>query len=306
MNRVEYLRFQRPYERVLRQLLLELEFFVEDLAGVNIHSITHRLKTFESALEKSRRLNLPLAEMQDIAGIRIVVATVEEIDVVVQFFARKEFSKDLTIKLNEVIEKKNGYRARHLVLECRGHHSRSVYPTNVEVQIMTILQHTFNYISRSWAYKTERAFSDEWRVEFQQVSHDLAEIDQRIAQLQKQVVVSSVSASNDEPLTPFSYQQIILDLFGESETVDNAVDIVRMLVDLGCDTNGKLRGFFNNPDVLELREQFLKLESERGKAIAKLFVMDKAIHRFFLMFGTRLEATKEMLQNLAMSTQNEG
>jgi hypothetical protein len=54
MNRAEYLRFRRPYERVLRQLLLELEFFVEDLVGVNIHSITHRLKSFDSALDISK------------------------------------------------------------------------------------------------------------------------------------------------------------------------------------------------------------------------------------------------------------
>ena len=121
MNRAEYLRFRRPYERVLRQVLLELEFFVEDLVGVNIHSISHRLKSFDSALEKSRRLSLPIAEMQDIAGIRVVVATLEEVDIVTRFFSRKVDSKDLTIKLDKVIEKKEGYRARHLVLKFAGH-----------------------------------------------------------------------------------------------------------------------------------------------------------------------------------------
>lgn len=303
MNRAEYLRFRRPYERVLRQLLLELEFFKEDLVGVNIHSITHRLKSFDSALEKSRRLSLPIAKMQDIAGIRVVVATLEEVDIVTRFFSRKVDSKDLTIKEDKVIEKKEGYRARHLVLEFAGHYSRSVYPTLVEVQILTLLQHTFNYISRAWAYKTERTFSNEWRTEFQQLSHDLAEIDKRIAQLQNQVVTSSVSGGDDEPLTPFSYQKMVADIFGESETVDDAVDWVRMLVDLGCDTNRKLRNFFSNPAVLNLREQFLTLESDTGRAFAHK-VANMTIHNFFLMFGVHLKASEELLQKLAASDQN--
>jgi len=303
MNRAEYLRFRRPYERVVRQLLLELEFFVEDLVGVNIHSITHRLKSFDSALEKSRRLSLPIAEMQDIAGIRVVVATLEEVDIVTRFFSRKVDSKDLTIKLDKVIEKKEGYRARHLVLKFAGHYSRSVYPTLVEVQILTLLQHTFNYISRTWAYKTERTFSNEWRTEFQQLSHDLAEIDKRIAQLQNQVVTSSVSGGDDEPLTPFSYQKMVADIFGESETVDDAVDWVRMLVDLGCDTNRKLRNFFSNPAVLNLREQFLTLESDTGRAFAHK-VANMTIHNFFLMFGVNLKASEELLQKLDESNQN--
>src|SRR5262245_59610721 len=120
MNRAEYLKFRRPYDRVLRQLLLEFEFFKEDAIGVNIHSIQHRLKTYESAVEKSSRLKIPIVEMQDIAGIRIVVATTDEVDVVARFFSRKADSNDLTIQSDKQINKQDGYRARHLVLEFSG------------------------------------------------------------------------------------------------------------------------------------------------------------------------------------------
>jgi ppGpp synthetase/RelA/SpoT-type nucleotidyltranferase len=269
MNKVEYLKFQRPYQRVLRQILLDLEFFIEDLVGVNIHSITHRLKSFDSALKKSQSLNIPVSEIQDIAGIRVVVATINEVDVIVRFFSRKQDSKDLIVKSDQVIAKKNGYRARHLILEFNGHYSRSVYETHVEIQILTLLQHTFNYISRSWVYKTERSLPDEWHAKFKDLAIDLASIDEQIANLQENVVIASASIGDNEPLTPHSYQRIIGDIFDEIEILDNAVDSVLMLIDLGCDTNGKLRRFFGNPAVLDLRERFLKLDSQGASQSCK-------------------------------------
>ena len=98
---------------------------------------------------------------------------------------------------------------------------------------------------------------------------------------------------------------MVADIFGESETVDDAVDWVRWLVDLGCDTNKKLRNFFSNPAVLNLREQFLKLESDTGRAFAHK-VANMTIHNFFLMFGVNLKASEELLQKLAASDQDLG
>jgi len=306
VNRAEYLKFRRPYDRVLRQLLLELEFFIENAVGVNIHSFQHRLKTYDSAVEKSSRLSLPIAKMQDIAGIRIVVATADEVDVVARLFTRKADSNDLTVQSDERIDKKDGYRGRHLVLEFGGSYtSGSVYPALVEVQLLTLLQHTYNYISRAWVYKSERSFSEEWRAEFVQLSRDIAVLDERIAKLQKQVVDSSVLGSDDEPLTPFSYQRIVVDFFGEHETIENAVDSVRMLIDLECETNGKLRSFFGNSAILDLRERLLNMQSKSGRAVAEI-IAGMELHRFFLMFGVRLQAAEEFLQSLEGGSKEAG
>ena len=298
MNRIEFLRFRRSYERVLRQVLLELEFFIEDFTGLNVYAVTHRLKTFESALEKSKKLKLKIDEMQDIAGIRIVVATSDEVEVIARFFSRKADSKDLTIKSDKVIAKKNGYRARHLILEFSGHYSRSMYPAFVEIQILTLLQSTFNYISRSWIYKADLELTKEWHSDFQKISSDLAEIDQRIAQLQKQVVESSVLSAPNDPLTPFSYQQIVTKIFGEAIQIKDAVDCVRMLVDVGYDTNGKLQNFFGRDDILNMREQIIMMDAEIEPAYAKL-VTRMPINSFYLMFGLRFDSIKEQMLNQA-------
>jgi ppGpp synthetase/RelA/SpoT-type nucleotidyltranferase len=295
MNRVEYLQFQRPYKRVLRQILLDLEFFVEDLAGVNVHSITHRLKSFDSAFKKAETLKRPISELQDIAGVRIVVAAANEVDIMAEFFSRRQYSKDLAIESDKAIARKNGYRARHLVLKFNGHYLRSVYETHVEVQILTLLQHTFNYISRSWIYKTELSLPDEWHTEFQELARTLAKVDEQISKLQEIVVATSASMDDYAPLTPHSYQRIIGDVFGETETLDYAVDSVLRLIDLGCNTNGKLRRFFSNPSVLDLRERILELDSNVGKIFAQ-DVMEQPIHQFFLSHGLWMDGAEELLR----------
>lgn len=131
MDRNEYLLFRRPYERALRQLRLELEFFLEDVRGINAHTISERLKAFESALAKSQNINLPISDLQDIAGLRIVVATATEVDVIARFFFRKADSEDLAISTDKRIEKGDGYRARHLVVEFGGHYIRDLFTPRV-------------------------------------------------------------------------------------------------------------------------------------------------------------------------------
>lgn len=303
MNKAEYLKFCRPYDRVLRQLLLELEFFIEDAAGVNIHSVQHRIKTYESAVKKSTRLKLSIAKMQDIAGIRIVVATADEVDVVARFFTLKAALKDLTVQSDKRIDKNDGYRARHLVLQFQGSYTRgSASPALVELQLLTLLEHTFNYISHAWAYKPGRSFPEKWHAEFVRLSSDLASLDKRIAKLQKQVVAL---ANDDEPLTPFSYQRIIAHVFGEHETIDNAVDSVRMLIDLQCDTNGKLGRFFSNPTILDLRTRLLKIKGEPRSAFAEV-VASMTVHDFFLAFGVRREFLEEHVRALEAKSKEAG
>lgn len=301
MNITEYLKFRKPYERALRQLLLELDFFLEEVKGVNVYSVQSRLKTYESALSKSQKSNnLSIFEMQDIAGIRVVVATFEEVEVLARFLSRKADSKDLVIELDQTIARSNGYRARHIVVKFEGHYSRSVYPTRIEIQLQTILQHAYNFISRAWVYKSEHTFSKDWHRNFREVSQILAQLDTKFSELQEEVLTTSAAEGDNDPLTPFSYQRIVSNVFGENVELNDAVDVARMLIDMGCDTNGKLKSFLNNPDILQLRNRFLNLKSEQMKGFCVL-VSKMSLHAFWLTFGTRLNKTKDMLEQLELS-----
>jgi ppGpp synthetase/RelA/SpoT-type nucleotidyltranferase len=296
MTRDEYLRFRRPYQRALQQLRLELKFFLQDVRGINVHEVSSRLKSYKSATRKCRP-NLPIADMQDIAGLRIVAATTTEVDTIARFFSRKADSKDLAITTDERIARPDGYRARHLVVEFDGHYTRSMYPTRVEVQLQTIMQSAFNFISRAWVYKRDLCFPKPWGKEFRQVSAVLARLDARITKLQTEVLDSSARSGPNEPLTPFSYQRIVAEVFSEMVELNNAVDSVRFLIDVQCDTNSKLRAFLGREDILDLRNRFLKLGSEKEQSVVQI-VTEMPTHEFFLTFGVRIEATEHLLQSL--------
>lgn len=288
----EYLKFRKPYERVLRQLLLELDFFIEEVKGVNINSVQHRLKSYNSARDKSIRTNQDISQLHDIAGIRIVVATFAEVQIIARFFSRKQVCNDLVIKWDEVIEKDDGYRARHIVVEFKGHYSRfSSHPTLVEIQLQTILQNAYNFISRAWVYKNKYIYSNDWDQNFKQVSKELNQLDQKIFELQEEVL--KIAEGDNEALTPFSYQRIVADIFSENVDLDDAVDFSPMLVNNGINTNEKLKKFLLDPRILSLRERFLNLESEHLKGF--VVISGFPLHIFWLMFGIRLEAWNQVL-----------
>lgn len=299
MDKNEFITFQRPYERVLRQLLLEFEFFLEDTLGLNVYSINHRLKTFESASEKSIRYSLPISDLEDIGAIRIVASTSQEIEVIGRFFYRKADSKDLKVRIDKRVNN-NGYRARHLILDFEGHYSRSVYPTTIEIQLQTIIENAFNNISRSWIYKIDRSLSKSWHKEFLKVSLELAKLDERITKLQETVLESAVKGRDDEPLTPFSFQSIVKEIFNENVKIDEAVDCARMLIDLQCDTNGKLRDFFKSLRILELRDKYKTLLKTEGKHLAEI-TLNMSMYSFYMMFGIRIQASEDFFNAIATS-----
>jgi ppGpp synthetase/RelA/SpoT-type nucleotidyltranferase len=284
---------------------MELKFFLEDMAGINVYRVSSRLKSYKSAIKKCRGSRRAIAKLQDIAGLRVVVATSTEIDVIARFFSRKADSRDVTIITDKPIRKSDGYRARHLIIEFKGSYKRSMHPTRVEVQLQTIMESAYNFISRAWVYKKDLCFSESWQEEFHQVSIVLADLDARVAKLQAGVLDSSARFGPNEPLTPFSFQQIITDTFSERVELNNAVDCVRFLIDLQCDTNSKLRTFFGREDILDLRNRVLKLGSEKGGFLFQS-ARDMQKHDFYLTFGCRMEAVEELLRSRLGATDEKG
>jgi hypothetical protein len=70
-----------------------------------------------------------------------------------------------------------------------------------------------------------------------------------------------------------------------------------MLVNNGINTNEKLKKFLLDPRILSLRERFLNLESEHKKGFV-VVISGFPLHIFWLMFGIRLKACNQMLDEL--------
>jgi len=282
----EYARFTRPHQRFLRQLALDLEFFVADTDKDAVFSIDHRVKSFASASAKSRRLGIQLPEMQDIAGMRIVVTTSEFVEIVVRFFeTRSSIAKDLTIHKREPIKRTNGYRSTHLITEFSGHYSRSVFSGHLEIQIPTIFEHAFNFVSHSWVYKSSTLHRPQWQEKFRELSVRLAGIDEAATELHRSASNEAELNPEEEPLTPFLYQRIVREEFGEEVALDAAVDAVKSYIDLGATTVAALQRFFRRDDIVALWNEFGNQEPRFSR------------DTFWHIFGTRMPVARELLES---------
>jgi ppGpp synthetase/RelA/SpoT-type nucleotidyltranferase len=302
VNKEEYAKLTRPHARALRQLLLEFEFFIADAGKINVFSLEGRLKTFESAVEKARRLALPVGELQDLVGIRLVLATADEVDVMAAFIHDAAHRKRLKIASDLVVDRSNGYRARHIILDVEPEVTHSVYTAKVEVQLQTIMQHAFNFVSRAWVYKNDRAYSPDWRDQFRSVAGTLRNLDRDIASLHEGVLQSAASGSDDEPLTPFSYQRVFKDEFDEDVSLPDAVWSARLLIDMHLSTNGELRAFLRRPDILAVRDRLAKLEGRARELLGGLCEMSAS--SFFMFWGVRAAGANELIDKIVASADN--
>jgi ppGpp synthetase/RelA/SpoT-type nucleotidyltranferase len=114
-------------------------------------------KSTFSIVEKLRRESIRLSQMQDIAGCRVVVASVVEQE---QFIA----SLRTVFPGASVIDRRDkpsyGYRAVHIIAEISG--------KPVEIQVRTALQHLWAEVSEKFSDVLDPAIkygggSDEWR-----------------------------------------------------------------------------------------------------------------------------------------------
>jgi len=294
MTEAEYRKHIRPHARAVRQLLTDLDFFIEDIGPISLFSISSRLKDFGRAAKKSRRLGISADQLQDLAGIRIVVATQREVDVVARFFYREQDSDDLEVESDENLSREDGYRARHIVAVMQPRYTRSVRPARVEIQLLTVLQHAFNFMSRAWVYKSESCLSPEWRSGFSELARDLRKQDKLANALHSEVIQSASTLDDAAQLTPMSYQRLVHKVFGEDISLDAAVDSCRMMVDLGCCTNGALRSFFEDDRIEHLRRKFSTSTSAFAKSSREM-VEDWPKNTFWTTFGTRYEAVLGLL-----------
>lgn len=275
-----------PHRRALKALELEWDFFIRDVGELNLFSVSSRIKQYDRAVTKASHLGIPVSELDDLAGLRIVVGTLIEIPIVTRFFTRQEISKDLKIVKGRQIDRDSGYRATHVVIEKRSSYHSSVFPGRVEVQIQTIFQHAFNFLSRNWSYKQPWKTSPEWYIKFTELSRLLSSIDQEAQELHLDQT-QSLGGVDIATLTPYSFQLLVKSEFGDDVLIEDAVDACRMYIDLGYKTNGHLCQHFRDPRVEELYAfvQDKAAASGKGGPFANM-----GRYPFWSLFGTRIDS----------------
>ena len=113
-------------------------------ASVNAVQIGSRLKNIRSVIPKLARKGTALSEMQDIAGVRIVVPSLVETDAVLAWaYGELNLGWEKDYREKGV---KRGYRALHLIV-------RTSFDQVVELQVRTGIQHEWANLSEALSHR---------------------------------------------------------------------------------------------------------------------------------------------------------
>lgn len=150
------------YERLAREVrdILEGDFRSSDFKPV---LVTQRAKEVGSFVEKITRKNYsdPLAQMTDLAGVRVVCAYEAEIASVAKIIETKFQVVERVDKADQLGTDRMGYNGKAFVVTLgdsyRGGRYEGITELKCEIQVRTILQDAWAVIDHQLVYKNEEA-----------------------------------------------------------------------------------------------------------------------------------------------------
>ncbi|SJZ42639.1 GTP pyrophosphokinase [Garciella nitratireducens] len=152
-----------PYEQAVDELVLKFETLKKQFWALEEYSpieyVQGRVKTISSILEKIKKNNIALEEIEekieDIAGIRIICQFVDDIHKVVELI-RKRNGKDLIILQEKDYiknKKESGYRSYHMIIRYPIQYALGTKEVIAEIQIRTMAMNFWATIEHSLNYK---------------------------------------------------------------------------------------------------------------------------------------------------------
>ena len=251
-----------------RSLRQEVDFILEAAlqdAGIKTHSVTSRVKTRESFLEKVDRKTYvdPFAETPDLVGARVVCLFLEDLPrlraLVEEWFEILEEDDKVETAAPETF----GYMSHHFVCRLRQEHTGPRYDRikdiRFELQCRTILQDAWANVSHYLAYKGESSVPDELRRDFHALS-GLFYVADRHFQLffgatkrSDESAVKEVdnSSTSDLPLDRPRLQALLHKLYPERKRSDAAAisEMVEELTQSGYVTVGQVQDLLESSRV---------------------------------------------------------
>lgn len=172
----DYIKNQKDYLKLAENLKHALETFLID-NEISYHTISFRVKEFESYHEKIERKGYdnPKEQIEDFCGLRIVCFYPNDLSKISEVIA-KEFDVLESIDKTENIEPDRfGYRSHHYIVKikkdwAKAPNYRNLEHLKAEIQVRTILMHTWADIEHKLAYKKKEEIPLAFRRKLYQLS----------------------------------------------------------------------------------------------------------------------------------------
>ena len=192
---VKWKTFLIPYSQAVEELKVKMRSVRKEYRKKNEYSpiefVTGRVKEISSILEKAKKLNLTLDEidsyMEDIAGIRIMCQFVDDIQHVVDLIRQRKDMLVINEKdyINNV--KDSGYRSYHMIIR---------YPVNLaegkkeilaEIQIRTLAMNFWATIEHSLNYKYKHDIPIEIRKKLKNAADAAFQLDGQMLEIKDEI-----------------------------------------------------------------------------------------------------------------------
>ena len=173
---LEWEEFLDPYIQAVGELKIKLRGIRKQYRKQNKHSpiefVTGRVKPIESIKEKMARRGITYAtlehDLQDIAGLRVMVQFVDDVKEVVEILRKRQDMRIIQERDYITHRKSSGYRSYHVVVEYTVDTINGAKTILAEIQIRTLAMNFWATIEHSLNYKyqgdSQRKLKRDWKL----------------------------------------------------------------------------------------------------------------------------------------------
>ncbi|MEE3392329.1 MAG: GTP pyrophosphokinase family protein [Lachnospiraceae bacterium] len=185
-----------PYREAVNELIVKFNHIKEEYNTRGMYSpieqVTGRVKKISSIMDKAKRKNVPLDELEghieDIAGIRIICQFAEDINTVVDIIRKRS---DMEIKKEKdyiTSPKQSGYRSYHIIVKYTIQTLNGPKRLDVEIQIRTLAMNFWSTIEHSLQYKYKGNMPDELRERLLRAAQAVGQLDDVMASVRYEIM----------------------------------------------------------------------------------------------------------------------
>jgi putative GTP pyrophosphokinase len=203
-------KFLIPYIQAVEELKIKFKSIRKSCKGLEEYSpiefVTGRVKKISSIIEKLDKRGLSLdqaAELEDIAGIRIMCQLVDDISTVVELIKNRN-GKDL-----EIIEerdytkntKDSGYRSYHMIIKYWVYNSMGENEVLAEIQIRTLAMNFWATIEHSINYKFDKNIPENIVLKLKNAAEAAFKLDMEMSQIKDEIMDAQKLFMSESALT---------------------------------------------------------------------------------------------------------
>jgi len=192
---VDWEEFLTPYKQAVDELKVKLKGmrtqFEKEHTHCPIEFVTGRVKPVASIIEKANIKGIPLdrleAEMQDIAGLRMMCQFVDDIKLVVGLLRRRNDFRIVEEKDYISNKKPSGYRSYHVIIEYPVQTIRGEKKILAEIQIRTLAMNFWATIEHSLNYKYKGKFPEEINMRLKRAAEAAFRLDEEMSEIREEI-----------------------------------------------------------------------------------------------------------------------